>query len=94
MALVLNIRSKAVAKIVDSYIFAIAGFEAGYFGNKAVELLDGKHVVINWATVGYIALAAVLPPVFRILDAKFPVLTGLSNKVLAIIGQKAQPPVV
>ena len=91
MAFTLTPREKTIEKVVDSYVFAIAGFEAGYFGNKAVELLNGKHPVINWATVGYIALAAVLPPIFRILDAKFPVLTSVSNAVLKIVGQKATP---
>ena len=80
-----------VEKLVESYVFSAFGLEAVYFVNRGYEYISGVKTHINWATVGYIFLVGIGAPALRLLDARFPVLTKFSTKLLAVLGAKTAP---
>ena len=88
MALHLTTRQKTIAKLVDSYLYAAVGLEMTYFSAVAINAMSGGKLHVDWAYAGYIAAGSLAPPVLRVLDAKFPALTVLSNFILTFIGKK------
>lgn len=94
MALHLTTREKTIAKLVDSYLYAAVGLEITYFGAVAINAMSGGKLHVDWAYAGYIALGSFAPPVLRVLDAKFPALTVLSNFILTFIGKKTSTTVL
>ena len=79
----------SLEKLLESYLFAAFGAEAVYFVNRGYDWLNGTKFHVNWSTVGFIFAYGVGAPVLRLLDAKFPVLTKFSNKLISILSGKA-----
>ena len=84
----LTVREKTVEKLVDSYVYAAVGLETAYFTGIGINALSGGKTHIDWTYAGLIAAGSIAPPILRVIDAKFPALTAISNAFLALIGKK------